>query len=42
MPDLRIIAASAASATIVVALVTRTRAVQSLDDALERVAGRAR
>ena len=42
MPELRIIAASAASATIVVALATRTRAVQALDDALERAAGRAR
>jgi undecaprenyl-diphosphatase len=42
MPDLRLIAASAASATIVVAIATRTRAVQALDDALEHAAGRAR
>jgi membrane-associated phospholipid phosphatase len=42
MPDLRVIAAVSAAATIVVALATRTRAVQSLDDALERAAGRAR
>ena len=42
MPDLRTIALSASSATIVVALATRTHAVQALDDALERAAGRAR
>lgn len=42
MLDLRTIALSGSAATIAVALATRTRAVQSLDDALERAAGRAR
>lgn len=42
MPELPTIAASTSAATIIVALASRTRAVQSLDDALERAAGRAR
>ena len=42
MPELASIAAGATAATVAVALATRTRAVQSVDDTLERVAARAR
>jgi undecaprenyl-diphosphatase len=42
MTDLHAIAAGAAAATVVVAFLTRMRAVQSADDAIERAAGRAR
>lgn len=39
MPPLHLIAATAAAATIALALLTRARRVQRLDDALERFAG---
>ncbi|HEV7994509.1 MAG TPA: phosphatase PAP2 family protein [Gemmatimonadaceae bacterium] len=42
MTDLRTIALGAATGTIALAIATCSRAVQSLDDAIERVAGRAR
>jgi membrane-associated phospholipid phosphatase len=40
--DLRTIALGAGAATVALALATRGRAVQALDDAIERAAGRAR
>jgi len=40
--DFRAVAAAAAAGTIVLALATRRRAVQAIDDAAERAAGRAR
>ncbi|MEO6525042.1 MAG: phosphatase PAP2 family protein [Gemmatimonadaceae bacterium] len=42
MSDLLLIGVGAAAATVIVAFATRSRTVQSADDALERAAGRAR
>ncbi|MEO8562527.1 MAG: phosphatase PAP2 family protein [bacterium] len=42
MTELRTIALGAAAGTVLLALATRTRAVQAIDDAVERAAGRAR
>ena len=42
MTDLRTVALGAAAGTIALAIATRSRAVQAMDDAAERAAGRAR